>query len=64
MTLNYEISPTRSFGGRVVVQNADTNVYLFYRNSGGRGTEYYFLFGNPDALRTQTSLQVKVVFAL
>lgn len=63
-TLNYEISPTRSFGGRIVNTNGDTNVYLFYRNSGGKGTEIYFLFGDPNALRTQRSLQVKFVFAI
>jgi hypothetical protein len=63
LTANYELSPTRAFGGRVVVQNADTNVYLFYHNSGGKGTDYYLLFGDPNALRTQNLFQVKVVFS-
>jgi len=64
LTANYQISPTRSFGGRVVVANADTNVYLFYHNSGGKGTEYYLLFGDPNATRTVHAIQAKVVFAL
>lgn len=64
MSLNYEISPQRSFGGRVVVQNSDTNAYLFYRHSGGRGTETYLILGDPNATRTVKSLQIKFVFAL
>ncbi len=64
LTANYELSPIRSFGGRVVTQNGDTNLYLFYHNSGGKGTDMYVLFGDPNALKTKTSLQVKFVFSL
>src|SRR6185312_15477939 len=64
LTANYQISPTRSFGGRVVTQNSDTNLYLFFHESGGKGTEFYFLYGDPDALRTVPKIQVKFVFAL
>ncbi|HLK17013.1 MAG TPA: hypothetical protein VKT78_19565, partial [Fimbriimonadaceae bacterium] len=64
ITTNYQISPTRSLGGRVVVDNANTNVYIFYHNSGGKGTEYYLIFGDPNATRTVHAFQAKVVFAL
>ena len=63
LTANYEISPTRSFGGRISTENSDTDVYLFFHESGGKGTEYYILLGNPNTLRTQTSLQFKLVFS-
>lgn len=63
LTANYEISPTKSFGGRVVTQNSDTNVYLFYHSSGGKGTDLYLLYGDPNALRSVNSFQVKVVFS-
>jgi hypothetical protein len=63
-TLNYELSPTRSFGGRVVNRNSDLNAYLFYRNSGGHGTEYFLILGDPNARKTVKSLQLKAVFAL
>ncbi len=63
VTANYELSPTRSVGGRVVVQNSDTNAYLFYHNSGGKGTEFYLILGDPNALRTVKSVQAKFVFA-
>ena len=64
LTLNYELTPTQSFGGRVVSQNADTNAYLFYHNSGGKGTEFYVILGDPNANRTVRSLQAKWVFSL
>jgi len=63
LTANYEITPTRSVGGRVVLQNGDTNAYLFYHESGGKGTEYYFILGDPNALKTVRSAQLKVVFS-
>ena len=62
-TVNYEISPTRSVGGRLVAQNGDINAYFFYHNSGGKGTEYYFILGDPNATKTVRSAQLKMVFA-
>ena len=64
LTMNYELSPTKSFGGRIVSQNADTNAYLFFHNSGGIGTEFYVILGDPNAVRTVRSLQAKWVFSL
>jgi len=64
LTANYELSPTRSFGGRMVTRNSDTNAYLFYHNSGGKGTEMYVLLGDPNTLKFQKKLSVKMVFAL
>jgi hypothetical protein len=63
-TMNYELSPTRSFGGRIVNRNSDLNAYLFYRNSGGRGTEYYIILGDPNAPKIVKGVQVKAIFAL
>lgn len=64
LTMNYEISPTRSLGGRVVIQDADTNWYVSYRNSGARGTEVYFILGDPNARRFVERAAVKFVFVL
>jgi len=63
-TANYVVSPTVSFGGRIVVQNSNTNWFLFYHNSGGKGTEYYFVIGDPNAPKFVRQALVKVVFAL
>ncbi|MFN8221027.1 MAG: sugar-binding protein [Fimbriimonadales bacterium] len=63
MTASYELSPTRSIGGRVVTQNADTNWYVSFRSSGAKGTEFYFIIGDPNARRFVRQAQLKVVFA-
>lgn len=64
LTMNYEFSPSRSFGGRVVVQDSYTNWYVSYRSSGERGMEIYFIIGDPNALRFKEQVRVKFVFAI
>jgi hypothetical protein len=64
LTLSYELSPTQSFGGRMVTLNADTNWYLSYRNSGKKGTEWFVVLGDPNSKTFQRLLQLKMVFAI
>jgi hypothetical protein len=64
LTLNYVLSPTRSVGGRMVIQTGHTNWYGFYRNSGGRGTNLYFILGDPNAQQFVKQVSCKMVFAL
>jgi hypothetical protein len=64
LTATYEISPSRSVGGRIVVQNADTNWYLSFRDSGEKGIEMFFIFGDPNASRFVERAALKFVFAM
>jgi hypothetical protein len=64
ITTNYTLSPTQSLGGRIVQQDGDTNWYLSYRNSGKKGTETYFLFGDPNTPKFTQKATLKFVFAL
>ncbi len=64
LTANYEISPTRSMGGRIVVHNSAINGYVSFRQSGEKGTEYFFILGDPNAERFRTQVALKIVFAL
>ncbi len=64
VTLNYEFSPTRSMGGRIVAENGRTNWYLSYRHSGGKGTETFIMLGDPNADEFASRLRVKAVFAM
>ncbi len=64
VTLGYELTPTRSFGGRLVVSDGTMNWYVSYRQSGEKGTETFVMFGDPNAERFVETLQVKFVFAL
>lgn len=64
VTTSFEFSPTQSIGGRMVVQNADTNWYLSYRNSGAKGTEVYFIIGDPNARKFVRQAQLKMIFSI
>lgn len=60
-TMSYEFSPTRSVGGRIVVTNGQTNGYLSYRNSGGKGLETYMILGDPNATTFRSQALLKLV---
>lgn len=67
-TFSYQLSPTRSLGGRVVSRtepgkSPTNNAYLSYRNAGGAGTELFVLLGDPNALTFTRRVAVKLVFA-
>ena len=67
-TAAWELSPTRSLGGRVVRQRdigkpERTNVYVSYRSAGEKGTETYVLLGDPNASSFRTQVAVKFVWA-
>lgn len=61
LTANYEMSPTRSVGGRLVVTNGKANGYASYRNSGGKGLETYVILGDPNAATFRSQALVKLV---
>jgi hypothetical protein len=63
-TANYEIAPSRSVGGRIVVQGSTTNWYLQYHDSGEKGLETYLIVGDPNARRFVNQVVAKAVFAL
>ncbi len=59
---NYDIGKDMSLSGRMVRQNNNTNFYLAFRKSGNKGAEYYVIYGDPNATRSQRSLILKAVF--
>jgi hypothetical protein len=63
LTGNYQIGPGESLGGRVVFQDGDTGAFLSYRRSGGSGTEYYLVVGDPRTTSFSRQIQFKVVFS-
>jgi hypothetical protein len=58
---NYDLGDDRAISGRLVKRDDDTNWYLSYRRSGGKGTDFYLIFGDPNARTFQKSLILKVV---
>ena len=64
LTFNYLISPYRSWGGRMVINNSAVNFYLSYRNAGRKGLDTYFIIGDPNANSFVQRFLVKFVFAI
>jgi hypothetical protein len=61
-SFTYDIGREQSVSGRVVQRSGDTNYYLGFRQSGGRGAEYFLILGDPNARRFTKSLILKAVF--
>jgi len=64
VTVNYDFSPSRGIGGRLVSQTGGTNWYLSYRQSGYGGVETFFVFGDPNAKKFTNQVLVKTVWPL
>jgi hypothetical protein len=72
ITLNYEITPERALGGRLVVNRIESggevsttrNFYLTYLQRVRRGFDLYLIYGLPNASRTQNRLAIKIVTPL
>lgn len=64
VTVNYDFSPGRGVGGRLVSQTGGTNWYLSYRQSGYGGVETFVVLGDPNAKRFTSQLLVKTVWPL
>jgi hypothetical protein len=62
VTLNYDISATKSISGRFVSINGRNNGYLAFRNGGGTGTEWFLILGDPNAQQFVSRVSLKVVF--
>jgi len=62
--LSYDIAKDQSIGGRIVSHGGKTNGYLSYRKSGYGGTEFFVIYGDPNAEDFQNKLVLKVVGVL
>jgi hypothetical protein len=62
--MNYDLGRDMYVSGRAVKRGSDWNAYLSFRRSGNRGLEYYFILGNPNATKFETSLIFKVVMPI
>ncbi len=68
-TLNYEITPERAIGGRLVLSRSEfggetetvRNFYLTYLQRVRQGFDLYLIYGLPNASRTQNRFALKVI---
>lgn len=63
-SLNYDIGKFESIGGRLVIEDGQSNWFLSYRLSGKRGAEYFLLIGDPRAETFTDRLILKAVVPL
>ncbi len=63
-SLVYDISDERTLGGRIIAARGKSNLYLTYRQRVRRGTDAYFIFGDPNAISTKTAFTLKLIRTL
>ncbi len=61
ISANWDLHQNRAISGRIVRRDNDYNAYVSFRQSGGRGNEYFLILGDPNARQFKTSLILKVV---
>lgn len=61
---NYDLNAFDAVGGRVVSRDGETGGYVSFRRSGGLGTEYFLILGNPNSRTFEKTVILKVVVPL
>ena len=59
VTANYDFTPEKTLGGRLLSGTSGTNFYMSYRQAVRRGTDFFVILGDPNADRTESRLAVK-----
>lgn len=59
--VNYDVTPERTLGLRLLEQSGDYNLTLSYRQALRRGLDMYIVFGDPYARQTVTRIGWKVM---
>lgn len=62
LSANWDMGNDMAISGRLVMRDGDTGGYLSFRRAGNRGAEYYFIVGNPNSLKFESSFILKAVF--
>ncbi|MBL8060312.1 MAG: hypothetical protein JNK63_06310 [Chthonomonas sp.] len=60
LSASYDLHQNRALSGRLVRQGNDWNGYVSFRQSGGLGTEYFLILGDPNAKRFRSNVILKV----
>ncbi|MCD6505593.1 carbohydrate binding family 9 domain-containing protein [Candidatus Poribacteria bacterium] len=62
--INFNITPERSLGGRMVLKGDKLNWYLSYRQGVRRGMDVYFIMGDPNAEEFSRRAVLKLIIPL
>lgn len=61
---NYTITDERGLGARIVARGGNTNVNLMFRQAVRRGMDVFFIYGDPNAEKTEHRFALKIVLPL
>ena len=64
VSANYDITPERGYGARLVLRKGKPNFYASYRRRAARGTDVYVILGDPNSEETEGRAAVKLVKAV
>jgi hypothetical protein len=64
LSATYEMDAERSLGFRWIESKDISNIYLSFRKVATRGSDFYVIFGDPNASRTEMKLTLKIVTPL
>ncbi|MDO8587364.1 MAG: hypothetical protein Q7T82_10015 [Armatimonadota bacterium] len=60
-TWNYDLTPEKSIGGRLVRRLGKQNLYFSYRQQVRRGMDAYLIYGDPNAEESTDRISLKIV---
>lgn len=60
-SFNLDLKQDRAIGGRVLARDGDWGGYLSFRRSGGAGSEYFVILGDPRSEKWRNAIAVKWV---
>ena len=61
VSANYDITPEKGFGGRLVRREGESNLYAYYRHRVRSGMDVYLIFGDPNADKTRNTVLLKLI---
>lgn len=56
----YDLDSQRTVGGRLINSKGKTNLYLAFKQRVNTGTDIYFIYGDPNADSTRSSVTIKL----
>jgi len=59
VSFNYDFTPEKTLGGRLLSGTLGTNFYMSYRQAVRQGTDLFVILGDPNADHTKARLAVK-----
>ena len=64
LLLNYDITPERGLGARLVRRNDRFNAFITYRQAVRKGIDVFIIIGDPNAEKMQTRALAKIIVPL